>query len=235
MPPWAQGPTVVIQSPPSLELTDLLPLECLRLQSQVKDLPLSALGLIAVDDNVDDMDQLGPISIRRAGTRERKHPRPDLVHRPHTFNHPYNTDSLPLSPPPSPRHSSTSDFSLVQDIFRKHNIILEPEDWHRAPPLRPRADRVKKSTRVRLKRVCHECQATFSHSKTCTRCQHRACSECVRLPCLRSATVDKIPARDIPTSSVTAVAGERKQYYERLHGQAIQPRARTASPQPARL
>ncbi|RTE68394.1 hypothetical protein BHE90_017228 [Fusarium euwallaceae] len=42
--------------------------------------------------------------------------------------------------------------------------------------------RMDKPIRMRVRRTCHECNATFSSAKECPNCQHARCTKCARYP-----------------------------------------------------
>ncbi|KAK7432653.1 hypothetical protein QQZ08_000862 [Neonectria magnoliae] len=42
--------------------------------------------------------------------------------------------------------------------------------------------RVDKPIRMRVRRTCHKCSATFSAAKECPNCQHARCTQCTRYP-----------------------------------------------------
>ena len=45
---------------------------------------------------------------------------------------------------------------------------------------------MEKPIRMRVRRTCHECNATFGQTKECPNCQHTRCRKCTRYPPKRS-------------------------------------------------
>lgn len=65
-------------------------------------------------------------------------------------------------------------------MFAKYNIDFDEVAFPNQTL--GQAARVEKPIRMRVRFICHSCQANYSASKVCTNCQHRRCSQCTRIP-----------------------------------------------------
>lgn len=65
-------------------------------------------------------------------------------------------------------------------MFAKYNIPFDDSSWPIKPPRQ--TARVEKQIRMRVRIVCHYCQAHYSSSRECPTCHHRRCEKCTRLP-----------------------------------------------------
>ncbi|MCJ1335397.1 hypothetical protein MMC09_000667 [Bachmanniomyces sp. S44760] len=103
---------------------------------------------------------------------------------------PLSSESTPLpesSQPPAPTAQATHALQVekARALFARYGLTLQPEDW--SPPNQGDAARVEKGVRMRVRRTCHRCDATFgANEKTCGQCQHTRCKKCPRYPAKRS-------------------------------------------------
>ncbi|PGH26916.1 hypothetical protein AJ80_01297 [Polytolypa hystricis UAMH7299] len=67
-------------------------------------------------------------------------------------------------------------------LFAKYGLTLEPGEWITQAPADRSVQRVEKPIRMRVRRVCHNCTATFGADKVCSSCQHVRCKKCFRYP-----------------------------------------------------
>ncbi|KAK4999641.1 hypothetical protein LTR66_001377 [Elasticomyces elasticus] len=104
-------------------------------------------------------------------------------------------DSQPTETPEPPQLDSklvADDYSFLvprtatqrekaRALFAKYSLTLDTEDWP-ADTAVEQKDRVEKSIRIRLRRVCHRCDTSFGTEKVCVQCTHRRCKKCPRTP-----------------------------------------------------
>lgn len=127
-----------------------------------------------------------------------------------------NSCSEPSQSSPEPRRQHqltastdaiTRNYLKAQAIFDKYNLVLDPEDWQKPAPSQPYAERVERKARIRVRYSCHKCKNTFGRDRSCLKCQHKRCADCVRYPARKPvdpAVVHKtkqkpvVPAADLP-------------------------------------
>ncbi|KAK1810879.1 hypothetical protein LTR12_014765 [Friedmanniomyces endolithicus] len=73
------------------------------------------------------------------------------------------------------------DHDRTKAMFTRHGFAYEPRRRSSEEPA-PKFRRVERPIRVRLHYRCHECQGQFAPDKSCTKCGHRRCADCVRQP-----------------------------------------------------
>jgi len=69
-------------------------------------------------------------------------------------------------------------------LFAKYGLTLETPDWLGTAGAAPvaNAQRVEKPIRMRVRRTCHRCNASFGADRICTSCDHKRCKKCPRYP-----------------------------------------------------
>ena len=82
-----------------------------------------------------------------------------------------------------PWHSIRSRFSSerAKTLFERYGIKYEEGDRE----LPDGSQRVEKAIRIRIHWECHECQTNFTGRKTCAKCGHKRCPDCLRSPAKR--------------------------------------------------
>ncbi|PKS09037.1 hypothetical protein jhhlp_003650 [Lomentospora prolificans] len=71
----------------------------------------------------------------------------------------------------------------AKQLGERFGLQLYPGDWYSTEG---DALRVEKPIRMRVRRNCHLCNATFGVAKECPNCQHVRCKQCSRYPPKRS-------------------------------------------------
>ncbi|KAM5454839.1 hypothetical protein MaudCBS49596_002136 [Microsporum audouinii] len=109
--------------------------------------------------------------------------------------------AAPASPPadagsPAPRQWTSMQEERARALFAKYGLTLEPGEWITGPatgmtsspagiiasqPSRE-VERIEKPIRMRVRRNCHRCLATFGADKVCVKCEHTRCKKCFRYP-----------------------------------------------------
>jgi len=67
----------------------------------------------------------------------------------------------------------------ARELSERFGLKLEPSEWHKQEGT---ALRKEKPIRMRVRRTCHKCNATFGVDKECPSCQHSRCTKCARYP-----------------------------------------------------
>ncbi|GBF63286.1 hypothetical protein TMEN_5910 [Trichophyton mentagrophytes] len=67
-------------------------------------------------------------------------------------------------------------------------------------------ERVEKPIRMRVRRNCHRCLATFGADKVCVKCEHTRCKKCFRYPPSKSETASSEPKRERTQKKIVNVA-----------------------------
>ncbi|EGE02310.1 hypothetical protein TEQG_01348 [Trichophyton equinum CBS 127.97] len=67
-------------------------------------------------------------------------------------------------------------------------------------------ERVEKPIRMRVRRNCHRCLATFGADKVCAKCEHTRCKKCFRYPPSKSETASSEPKRERTQKKIVNVA-----------------------------
>jgi len=80
----------------------------------------------------------------------------------------------------------------ARKLGERFGLEIKPSEWHSTAG---DALRVEKPIRMRVHRICHECQSTFGTSKECPKCKHPRCKSCTRYPPKRSEA-DKVLSRE---------------------------------------
>ncbi|KAL6808031.1 hypothetical protein GGI42DRAFT_262163 [Trichoderma sp. SZMC 28013] len=78
-----------------------------------------------------------------------------------------------------------SKLELFEERAKKLNerfgLEIQPMQWHNAIPS-DTVLRMDKPIRMRIRRTCHRCNATFGAAKECPNCNHNRCTKCTRYP-----------------------------------------------------
>ncbi|KAG6110152.1 hypothetical protein E4U31_006156 [Claviceps sp. LM219 group G6] len=70
----------------------------------------------------------------------------------------------------------------IRKMGEKHGIEFGPSDIFSNDPSEM-VDRVDKPIRMRVRRLCHQCDTLFStNNKECSKCHHIRCNSCPRFP-----------------------------------------------------
>jgi hypothetical protein len=67
----------------------------------------------------------------------------------------------------------------AKHLGERFGLKIEPSEWHKTEG---DALRTEKPIRMRVRRMCHKCDATFGVAKECPSCGHSRCAKCVRYP-----------------------------------------------------
>ncbi|KAM0254526.1 hypothetical protein ACHAQJ_006686 [Trichoderma viride] len=82
-----------------------------------------------------------------------------------------------------------SKLELFEERAKKLNerfgLEIHPMEWQSAIPS-DTVLRMDKPIRMRIRRTCHRCNATFGGPKECPNCNHSRCTKCTRYPPKRS-------------------------------------------------
>ncbi|PNP41776.1 hypothetical protein TGAM01_v207516 [Trichoderma gamsii] len=88
-----------------------------------------------------------------------------------------------------PGVSRLSKLELFEERAKKLNerfgLEIHPMEWQSAIPS-DTVLRMDKPIRMRIRRTCHRCNATFGATKECPNCSHSRCTKCTRYPPKRS-------------------------------------------------
>ncbi|KAL7893645.1 hypothetical protein HDV64DRAFT_149745 [Trichoderma sp. TUCIM 5745] len=88
-----------------------------------------------------------------------------------------------------PGVSRLSKLELFEERAKKLNerfgLEIHPMEWQSAVP-NDTVLRMDKPIRMRVRRTCHRCNATFGATKECPNCNHSRCTKCTRYPPKRS-------------------------------------------------
>lgn len=68
----------------------------------------------------------------------------------------------------------------ARKLAERYGLDIKPSDWHQSGG--GDAFRVEKPIRMRVRRICHNCQQPFGAAKECANCKHPRCRECTRYP-----------------------------------------------------
>ncbi|KAL7921649.1 hypothetical protein ACQKWADRAFT_313733 [Trichoderma austrokoningii] len=89
-----------------------------------------------------------------------------------------------------PGVSRLSKLELFEERAKKLNerfgLQIHPKEWQSAIPGDNTVLRIDKPIRMRVRRTCHRCNATFGTTKECPNCSHNRCTKCTRYPPKRS-------------------------------------------------
>lgn len=81
--------------------------------------------------------------------------------------------------------SKLSRLELFEERAKKLNerfgLEIQPMEWQKAIPS-DTVLRMDKPIRMRIRRTCHRCNATFGAGKECPNCNHARCTKCTRYP-----------------------------------------------------
>lgn len=69
----------------------------------------------------------------------------------------------------------------AKKLGERFGLDIKPNEWQAAVP-DDTVLRMDKPIRMRVRRTCHRCNATFSSAKECPSCQHVRCTKCARYP-----------------------------------------------------
>ncbi|KAL7788937.1 hypothetical protein V8C37DRAFT_387296 [Trichoderma ceciliae] len=88
-----------------------------------------------------------------------------------------------------PGVSKLTKLELFEERAKKLNdrfgLEIHPMEWQSAIPS-DTVLRMDKPIRMRIRRTCHRCNATFGATKECPNCEHSRCTKCTRYPPKRS-------------------------------------------------
>ncbi|SPO06014.1 uncharacterized protein DNG_08703 [Cephalotrichum gorgonifer] len=68
-------------------------------------------------------------------------------------------------------------------LGERFGLQVKPSEWWSTEGT---ALRIERPIRMRVRRNCHECNATFGQAKECPNCQHVRCKQCTRHPAKRT-------------------------------------------------
>lgn len=82
----------------------------------------------------------------------------------------------------------------ARKLAERYGLEIKPSEWHSTEG---EALRVEKPIRMRVHRICHNCNSTFGTSRECPNpdCKHIRCKECTRYPAKRTEA-EKIASRE---------------------------------------
>lgn len=80
----------------------------------------------------------------------------------------------------------------ARKLGERFGLEIQPSEWHSTEG---EALRVNKPIRMRVHRVCHECNTEFGTSKECMHCKHTRCKKCPRYPPKRTEA-EKVASRE---------------------------------------
>jgi hypothetical protein len=69
----------------------------------------------------------------------------------------------------------------AKKLGERYGLDIKPSEWQSGSPDET-VLRMDKPIRMRVRRTCHKCNATFSSAKECPNCQHARCTKCTRYP-----------------------------------------------------
>lgn len=67
----------------------------------------------------------------------------------------------------------------AQALGQRFGLEINASEWQSTEGT---ALRIEKPIRMRVRRTCHECNATFGKDRECPSCKHLRCSKCIRSP-----------------------------------------------------
>ncbi|KAH6607783.1 hypothetical protein Trco_004096 [Trichoderma cornu-damae] len=73
----------------------------------------------------------------------------------------------------------------AKKLNERFGLEINPMEWQGAIP-NDAVLRMDKPIRMRIRRTCHRCNATFGATKECPNCNHSRCTKCTRYPPKRS-------------------------------------------------
>jgi hypothetical protein len=75
----------------------------------------------------------------------------------------------------------------AQKLGERYGIDMKSFEWqHASVSADETVLRIDKPIRMRVRRTCHRCEASFNTAKECPRCQHVRCTKCPRHPAKRT-------------------------------------------------
>ncbi|KAK2841536.1 hypothetical protein FQN49_006163 [Arthroderma sp. PD_2] len=139
----------------------------------------------------------------------------------------------PASPPADSTAPVAHQWTSMQEeraraLFAKYGLTLEPGEWITGPATGMTAtssgittsqpprevERVEKPIRMRVRRNCHRCLATFGADKVCVKCEHTRCKKCFRYPPSKSEHASGHPSghpsdarKECSQKKIVSVAG----------------------------
>jgi hypothetical protein len=87
--------------------------------------------------------------------------------------------------PSQVKHWNNLQEEKARALFAKYGLTLEPGEWM-LKTTNANIQRVEKPVRMRVRRYCHRCRATFGADRVCSSCQHVRCKNCFRYPSSKS-------------------------------------------------
>lgn len=82
----------------------------------------------------------------------------------------------------------------ARKLAERYGLELKASEWQTTAP-DDTVLRVDKPIRIRIRRTCHSCSATFAAANECPDCEHVYCSQCRRYP-PRRAEADRLSGRE---------------------------------------
>jgi hypothetical protein len=105
-----------------------------------------------------------------------------------------------------PGVSKLSKLELFEERAKKLNerfgLEIHATEWQSAIP-NDTVLRMDKPIRMRIRRTCHRCNATFGATKECPNCNHSRCTKCTRYPPKRSEA-EMIASRERKAAKIKA-------------------------------
>jgi hypothetical protein len=82
--------------------------------------------------------------------------------------------------------SKMSRAEMLEDRAKKlserFGLEINASEWRTVATVDDTVLRMDKPIRMRVRRTCHECSATFTTGNECPSCQHKRCTQCTRYP-----------------------------------------------------
>jgi hypothetical protein len=76
----------------------------------------------------------------------------------------------------------------AKKMGEKFGLVIEASDLLTTVSPNETVLRVDKPIRMRVRHICHRCNATFTSKNECTNCQHVRCDKCLRYPSKETET-----------------------------------------------
>ncbi|KFA72481.1 hypothetical protein S40288_06636 [Stachybotrys chartarum IBT 40288] len=70
----------------------------------------------------------------------------------------------------------------AKQLGERFGLEIKASEWQTTSTLDDTILRMDKSIRMRVRRTCHKCNATFTSAKECPSCEHVRCTKCTRYP-----------------------------------------------------
>ncbi|KAF7559406.1 hypothetical protein G7046_g4738 [Stylonectria norvegica] len=69
----------------------------------------------------------------------------------------------------------------AKKLGERYGLDIKPSEWQAISP-DDTVLRMDKPIRMRVRRTCHRCNATFTSARECPNCQHARCTKCTQYP-----------------------------------------------------